>query len=90
MTVAVETEQDTDFRTTAALLDGTVVPAGSGSAAVRALQRAFQEQAAAGTGSGVGEWLQILADAGLAVFADPEGPAGPRRRADLDAVAGPA
>lgn len=88
MTVAAETEQDPDFRTAAALLDGTVVPVGSGSAAIRALQRAFQEQAAAGTGSGVDEWLQILADADLEVFADADGPAGPRRRAELDALAG--
>jgi hypothetical protein len=88
MTVAAETEQDPDFRHAAALLDATVVPVGSGSAAIRALQRAFQEQAAAGTGSGVDEWLQTLADAGLEVFADAEGPAGPRRRAELDAVAG--
>jgi hypothetical protein len=87
MTVAVETEQDPDFRYAAALLEGTVVPAGSGSAAIRVLQRAFQQQAAAGTGSGVDEWLQVLADAGLEVFADAEGPDEPRRRAGLDAVA---
>jgi hypothetical protein len=88
MTLAAETEQDPDFRTGAALLEGTVDPVGCGSAALRALQRAFQEQAAAGTGSGLDEWLQILADAGLEVFADAAGPAGPRRRAELDAVAG--
>ena len=63
MTVATETEQDGDFRYAASLLDGAVVPSGAGSAAVRALQRAFQEQAAAGTGSGVDEWLRVLAEA---------------------------
>ena len=87
MTVATETERDSDFRYAASLLDGTVVPAGSGSAAVRALQRAFQEQAASGAGSGMDEWLQILAAAGLEVFPDADGPAGPRRRAELDAMA---
>jgi hypothetical protein len=65
MTVAAETEQDPDFRYAAALLDGTVVPAGSGSAAIRALQRAFQEQAAAGAGSGTGVLLTTR-DSGLA------------------------
>lgn len=87
MTVATETERDGDFRYAASLLDGTVVPAGSGSAAVRALQRAFQEQAASGAGSGLDEWLQVLATAGLEVFPDADGSAGMRRRAELDAVA---
>ena len=41
-----------------------------------------------GTGSGLDEWLQILAEAGLEVFADAQGPAGPRRRAELNALAG--
>ncbi len=87
MTVDVETEQAADFRYAASLLDGTVVAAGSGSAAVRALQRAFQEQAAFGAGSGLDEWLDILAAAGLEVFADTDGPRGTRRRAELNAVA---
>lgn len=87
MAVAASSSRDEGFRSVAYLLDGTVVPAGSGSAAVAALQRAFQEEAAAGTGSGLDEWLTILADAGLQVFPDAEGPAGPRRRAELDAVA---
>jgi hypothetical protein len=87
LTVAASTQQEPDFRFAAALLDGAVVRAGTGSAAVRALQRAFQEQATAGTGSGLDEWLEILAAAGLEVFADAEGPTGPRRRAELDALA---
>ncbi len=87
MTVAASSSRDEGFRSVAYLLDGSVVPAGSGTAAVAALQRAFQEQAAAGTGSGLDEWLEILADAGLQVFPDAGGPAGPRRRAELDAVA---
>jgi hypothetical protein len=87
MTVAASSSRDEGFRSVANLLDGTAVPAGSGTAAVSALQRAFQEQAAAGTGSGLDEWLKILADADLQVFPDADGPAGPRRQAELDAVA---
>jgi hypothetical protein len=86
MTVAASSAGDEGFRSVAYLLDGTVVPAGSGAAAIAALQRAFQVQAAAGSGSGLDEWLKILADAGLQVFPDANGPAGPRRRAELDAV----
>ena len=86
LTIAAATEQEPDFRIAAALLDGAVVRAGSGTAAVRALQRAFQEQATAGRGSGLDDWLRILTDAGLEVFADAAGPAGPRRRAELNAL----
>jgi NACHT domain len=84
--VAASSDQDIEFKLAAELLDGRVVLEGSGAAAVKALQRAFQEQASEGRGSGLDEWLQILADAGLEVFADADGPAGPRRRAELDAL----
>ncbi len=87
MNVAVSTTDDEGFRSAANLLEGVVVPAGSGTMAMTALQRAFQEQAAAGVGSDLHEWPQILAGAGIAVFPDAAGPAGPRRRAVLDAVA---
>ena len=87
MTVAASSSGDEGFRSVAYLLDGTVVLTGSGTAAIAALQRAFQEQAAAGTGSGLDDWLKILADAGLQVFSDARGAAGPRRRAELDAIA---
>jgi NACHT domain len=87
MTVSASSPRDEGFRSVANLLDGTVVAAGMGTAAVEALQRAFYEQAAAGTGSGVDDWLQILERAHLPVFADAAGPAGPRRQAELDAVA---
>ena len=43
-------------------------------------------EAKAGTGSNLDDWLQVLAEARLPVFADAEGPAGARRRAELDAV----
>ena len=87
MALAASSATDEGFRSVAYLLDGTVVPAGSGTAAISALQRAFQQQAAVGTGSSLDDWLKILADAGLAVYPDAGGPAGPRRRAELDAVA---
>ncbi len=82
MSIAVSTSADEGFRSAANLLEGVVVPPGSGTKAMSALQHAFQEQAAAGTGSGLEDWLQILADAGLEVFRDANGLAGPRRRAD--------
>jgi hypothetical protein len=87
MNVAASTTADEGFQSAANLLEGVVVAPGSGTKAMTALQRAFQEQAAAGTGSGLDDWLQIVADAGLEVFCDADGPAGPRRRAELDAVA---
>jgi len=65
MSIAVSTSADEGFRSAANLLEGVVVPPGSGTKAMSALQHAFQEQAAAGTGSGLEDWLQILADAGL-------------------------
>ena len=86
MTVTVSSERDGGFESVANLLDGTVVSSGSGSAAITALQRAFQQQAAIGAGSGIDEWLQILKAASLHVYPDAEGAAGPRRRAELDAV----
>ena len=86
MAVTVSSCHDEGFRSVANLLDGTVVAPGCGSAAIEALQRAFQGQAVEGTGSSIDDWLQILAQAGLEVFADGEGPTGPRRRAELDAV----
>jgi hypothetical protein len=87
MTVAASSPRDEGFRSVANLLDGSVVRVGSGSKAIAALQRAFQVQAAAGTGSGLDEWLQILTEAGLEVIPDADGKAGQRRRAELDAVA---
>jgi hypothetical protein len=65
LVVAASPPRDEGFLSVAYLLDGTVVPAGSGTAAIAALQRAFQEQAAAGTGSGLDDWLGIPARAGL-------------------------
>lgn len=87
LTVAASGPRDEGFRSVASLLDGTVVPARSGSKAVGELQKAFQRQAAAGTGSGLDDWLGILAGAGLEVFPDAEGTAGQRRKAELDAIA---
>jgi hypothetical protein len=87
MCVAVGSPRDPGFGSAANLLDGTVVPPRSGTKAVRALRDAFHQQAASGAGSCLNDWVQVLADAGLQVYADAGGPAGPRRRAELDAVA---
>jgi hypothetical protein len=86
MTVTVSSEREEGFRSAANLLDGTIVAPGSGSSAVKALQANFWKQAKAGTGSSLDDWLQVLAAAKLRVFADAEGQAGPRRRAELGAV----
>jgi hypothetical protein len=87
MEVSAETPVDAGFREAARLLEGVIVPAGQGSRAMQALQRAFHEQAALRSGSGLDERLRVLADAGLVVLSDPDGPVGTRRRAVLDAVA---
>jgi len=87
MTVTASSSREEGFRSAASILDGTIVAPGSGSSAVNALQGAFWKQARAGTGSDLDDWLQVLAEAKLPVFADAEGPAGARRRAELDAVA---
>ena len=87
MHVAVSTSADEGFRSAAHLLEGVVVASGAGTMAIDALQQGFRKQAATGTGSGLDEWLQILADAGIEVFRDAGGPEGPRRRAELDALA---
>jgi NACHT domain len=86
MTVTVSTSRDEGFRSVANLMDGKVVAVGSGSSAIEALQSACWKQAKAGTGSGINDWLQILAEAKLPVFPNAAGPAGPRRQAELDAV----
>ena len=87
MEASAETPADGGFREAARLLEGVIVPAGQGSRAMQALQRAFQEQAALRSGSGLDDWLRVLADAELVVLSDPNGPIGTRRRALLDAMA---
>jgi hypothetical protein len=79
MTVAASSPREEGFRSVASLLDGMVVPVGSGSKAIAALQHAFQRQAAAGTGSSLDEWLQVLAEAGLEVIPDADGAPRPAR-----------
>ena len=87
MTVTVSSPREEGFRSAANLLDGKIVAPGSGSSAVSALQGAFWKQAKAGTGSDLDDWLQVLDEAQLQVFANAEGQPGVRRRAELDAVA---
>jgi hypothetical protein len=87
MEVSAEAPVDGGFREAARLLEGVIVPAGQGSRAMQALQRAFHGQAALRLGSGLDEWLRVLSDAGVIVLSDPDGPVGARRRALLDAMA---
>ena len=75
MTVTAESALDPDFRQAASLLEGAVAPVGSGSKAIDVLEQASGRRSAR-TGSGIDEWLQILADAGLEVFPDADGPVG--------------
>jgi hypothetical protein len=86
MEVAAETPVDAGFREAARLLEGVIVPAGQGSRAIQVLQQSFQKQAVLRSGSGLDEWLRVLADAEITVLSDPDGPIGTRRRALLDAM----
>jgi hypothetical protein len=75
-TAAVEAGDD-GFELAAALLNGTVVAAGDGPAAARALSEAFHTQASRASGSDLADWVHILRDdAQIRVFADGNGPAG--------------
>ncbi|WP_213013916.1 NACHT domain-containing protein [Paractinoplanes toevensis] len=75
-TTAVEAG-DEGFDLAAALLNGTVVAAGDGPAAARALSEAFHTQASRASGSDLADWVRILRDdAKVRVFADGKGPAG--------------
>jgi hypothetical protein len=85
--VAVSTRSDAHFTAAANLLEGHVVASGEGVRAIEAPQRAFQGQAVTGRGSGIDEWLTILAESGMVVFADADGPAGPRHQAERIALA---
>jgi hypothetical protein len=85
--VAVSTRSDAHFTAAANLLEEHVVAAGEGVRAIEAPQRAFQGQAVTGRGSGIDEWLTMLAESGIVVFADADGPAGPRRQAERIALA---
>lgn len=72
---AVDAE-DEDFHVAADRLENSIVPVGQGLAAARALSSAFHDQASQKSGSGVADWVKILVDAGLTVYADGNGPAG--------------
>jgi hypothetical protein len=72
---AVDAE-DEDFHVAADRLENKIVAAGQGLAAARALSNAFHDQASQKSGSGLADWVKILVDAGLTVYADGKGPAG--------------
>lgn len=88
MAVAVSTPREEGFRSVANLLDGTVVASGFGSAAIAALQDAFQKQAAVGAGSNMDDWLEILKEARLPVLSAKPGAMGTRHPhlAHLDGI----
>lgn len=64
--INAETGSDSAFREAAALLDGTVVARGAGVAAMNALARFFQTEAARAGASGPERWLRVLDDAKVA------------------------
>lgn len=84
--VAVSTDRDVHFNLAAILLDGLTEPHGGGLKAAKALRDDFREQATAGTGSGIDDWLTIIANAGISIRADADGAVGPRRQAERQAV----
>ncbi|WP_412738450.1 NACHT domain-containing protein [Krasilnikovia sp. MM14-A1259] len=77
---------DHGFELSAALLEGTVVEVGAGSAAVRALSEAFHTQAGKAYASGLDDWLETLRDAKLRVIADGRGAAGAAAQARQTAL----
>lgn len=86
--VAVEGVEEAAFREAARLLEGTVVRAGDGIAAMKALQHHFQRLGAMRWASNRETWRQVLRDAGLDLLEDPGGGWSARRSAiegELDA-----
>lgn len=86
--IAAESPEAAAFREAARLLEGTVVPAGQGIAAMEALQHHFQTLGARRWASDRQVWRQALRDANLQLLADPQGGWSARRSAierELDA-----
>lgn len=69
----VENDRDSAFREAARLLEGTVVSAGRGHAAMRSLQHHFQSLGARRWASDRDRWREVLRDANLELLADPHG-----------------
>jgi hypothetical protein len=67
---------DRDFDLAAAMLEGTVVGVLDGPRAVRALSLSMHTQAGKAWASGIADWVHVLRDDDVTVFADRRGPAG--------------
>lgn len=80
-----EAEDDRDRESVAAssLLSSTVVAAGQGEAAFRALRSHFHHLSASGGSSSPRQWVDVLRDQHLDLVADPSGPTGQKLAAML-------
>ncbi|GLH99923.1 NACHT domain-containing protein [Phytohabitans aurantiacus] len=67
---------DIDFDLGVALLQGSVVAKGHGRAAVKALAEYFHTQASTAFASNLDDWVKVLRETPIEVFADGEGAAG--------------
>ncbi len=76
LTVNAVQSGDSGFELAAALLENTLVPAGDGPAAVRALSEAFHTQAASAYASTLDDWVRIIHDATITTYADGQGSPG--------------
>lgn len=77
----VESEDDALFARCAAMLDGSLVETGRGSAAFRSLRSYFQRSAAVRGRSNPADWVEALVADGIEVFADMKGKRGLIERA---------
>ncbi|WP_436531741.1 NACHT domain-containing protein [Actinoplanes sp. HUAS TT8] len=85
LTVDAVRSGDPGFELAAALLENTLVPAGDGPAAVRALSEAFHTQAANAYASTLDDWVRLIG-ATITVYADGQGSPGATARACQIAV----
>jgi hypothetical protein len=65
-----------EFDLAAAMLEGSVVDPGDGARAVRALSLSMHTQAGRASSTSAGDWVRVLREAGIRVYADHRGPRG--------------
>lgn len=65
-----------EFDLAAALLEGTVVGTGAGASSMRALSLSMHTQAGKAFSSGINDWIRVLREARIEIYADRRGPAG--------------
>ena len=82
----LESSASSLHRESARLLEGTVVPLGSGATAISALAVDIRRQGARRYGSTIDDWLSVLAQASVPVLNDIDGALGARRLAVLTAI----